>query len=243
VVSGEIGSDPLDDLLKDPTQRLKTATDVLQGRVGGDLSKVFDALDDFDNDELLALLPDLSDLGARAVPGLLPKLNSERREVRQAAVILLGMALDPDALEPLSELLIRERSNVWLDVARALGAYGPVALRRLCQTLNRYTGRSDEANAIERVARALAEIALSDGQVGPGDPSPGHDALSALADSGDPRVSAAARRALATLRDVSESGAAIRGEMPLSEVTQVRGFARRAYEAIMVPEVEVEVEV
>ena len=64
----------------------------------------------------------------------------------------------------------------------------------------------------------------------------------ALADARDQRVSAAARHALATLREVSESGAAIRGELPFSENTEVRGFARRAYEAIMVPELELEVE-
>ena len=34
----------------------------------------------------------------------------------------------------------------------------------------------------------------------------------------------------------------MRGELPLAEVTEVRGFSRRAYEAIMVPELEVEAE-
>jgi hypothetical protein len=34
----------------------------------------------------------------------------------------------------------------------------------------------------------------------------------------------------------------MRGEIPLHEDTAVRGFARRAYEAIMVPELEVEAE-
>lgn len=228
--------------LRDPSQRLKVAADVLQGREGGRLEQVFDAIDDFDTDELLALLPDLSELGPRAVPNLVEKLDADRREVRQAAAILLGLALDPEALERLSQRLIIETTNVWLDLARAIGSFGPTALRRLCQVLRRQGGTEYEQQAIERVARALAEVALSDGQVGPGDPSPGHDAVAALADARDPRVKAAARRALATLRDVSESGAVMRGELPLHENTEVRGFARRAYEAIMVPEVEVEAE-
>jgi hypothetical protein len=245
-VAGQIGEVPMrgevDPRLRDPKHRLKIAADVLQGRIGGEVEHVFAVIDDFDNDELLALLPDLSELGGRAVPNLIRKLDSERREVRQSAAILLGLALDPGALEPLSDRLVREESNVWLDIARSLGAFGPVALRGLCQVLRRESGTAGEQLAIERVARALAEVALSDGQVGPGDPSPGHDAVAALADARDPRVSAAARRALATLRDVSESGAVIRGELPLAENTEVRGFARRAYEAIMVPEVEVEAE-
>ena len=242
--AGEIRSaDDVDQLaskLSNPVSRLKAATEVLQGRfAGGELEAVFGALDCFDTDELLAIMPDLSDLGPRATPGLVGKLASERREVRQAAVILLGMSLDPDALEPLTELLVREQTNVWLDVARALGAFGPVALRRLCQTLRSEAGSPREQQSIARVARALAEIALSD-DVGLDGHRPGHDAVAALADAGDPRVSTAARQALATLRDVRESGAAIRGEVPLSENTEIRGFARRAYEAIMVPELEVE---
>ncbi len=228
--------------LRDPEHRLKVAADVLQGREHGELDDVFAVLDQFDDDELLALLPDLSEMGHRVVPRLIEKLDSERREVRQAATILLGMALDPQALEPLADRLVQEPSSMWLDIARALGAFGPTALRRLCQVLRREGGTDGEQFAVERVARALAEVALSDGDVGPGDPSPGHDAVGALADAGDPRVRAAARRALATLRAVSESSAAVRGELPLPENTKVRGFARRAYEAIMVPEVEVEAE-
>jgi hypothetical protein len=246
--SGEIRSggdddELLDAKLRDPTHRLKAATEVLQGRFGGgQLDAVFGALDLFDTDELLAIMPDLSELGPRATPGLVAKLQSERREVRQAAAILLGMSLDPDALESLADLLVREHTNVWLDVARALGAFGPVALRRLCQVLRRESGSPREPQSIARVARSLAEIALSDADVGVGDHRPGHDAVAALADAGDPRVSAAARQALATLEDVKVSGAAIRGELPLSENTEIRGFARRAYEAIMVPELEVEVD-
>jgi hypothetical protein len=230
--------------LQEPRTRLGTASALLQsGRASGrELDHVFTALERFDNDELLAILPDLSELGPRAVAGMVGLLQSERRELRQAAAILLGMSLDPDALGPLSDALVGEPTNVWLDVARALGGFGPIALRRLCQLLRREAGSAREPTAIERVARALAEIALSDGAGDPSGARPGRDAVAALADAPDPRVSAAARRALATLRDVSESGAAIRGELPLAEVTEVRGFSRRAYEAIMVPELEVEAE-
>ncbi|MBV1859287.1 MAG: HEAT repeat domain-containing protein [Nannocystaceae bacterium] len=228
--------------LHDPTQRLKIAAEVLQGKRAGDLEDVFAALDEFDNDELLALLPDLNDMGPQVVPHLLDWLSSPRRELRQAAAILLGLAQDPTALEPLAERLVTEDTTMWSDVARALGAFGPTALRRLCQVLRHEDGAPNEHRTVERVARALAEVALSDGQVGPGDPSPGTDAVAALADAGDPRVRASARHALATLQAVSDSSAAVRGEAPLPENTQVRGFSRRAYEAIMVPEVEVEAE-
>lgn len=228
--------------LGDVRTRLRTATELLQNprTTPRELEHLFEALERFDQDELLAILPDLSDLGPRAVTGMVDKLRSNRRELRQAASILLGMSLDPDALGPLSDALVVEPTSVWLDVARALGGFGPIALRRLCQLLRREAGSPREQSTIERVARALAEIALSDGTANAEGARPGHDAVTALADAPDPRVSTAARRALATLRDVSESGAAIRGELPLTEVTEIRGFSRRAYEAIMVPELEVE---
>jgi hypothetical protein len=38
---------------------------------------------------------------------------------------------------------------------------------------------------------------------------------------------------------VTVAGAQIRGERSLPDITQLRGFARRAYEAILVPELDV----
>jgi len=233
-----------DDLLRDPGQRLRAATDILQGRAHGDVDLVLEALEDFDTDELLAIMPDLSDLGPRAVPGLLAKLASDRREVRQAAVILLGLSMEPRALEHLADHLVREPTTVWVDVARSVGNFGASGIRALCQILRREAASPRESLAIDRIARALAEIALSDQHIRSGGDAEasGAAAVEALADATDPRVSTAARRALASLKDVKTSGAQIRGEIPLAEVTEVRGFARRAYEAIMVPELEVEAE-
>lgn len=232
---------PLGTRLRNPSQRLRAATEVLQGRASpDDLAQVIDALEEFETSELLALLPDLAELGLRVVPSLVNKLRSERREVRQAAVILLGMSREPGAMQRLSEHLVWEPTTVWLDVARALGWYGTAAIRSLCQLLRQETASPREQLAIDRVARALAEIAVAQGSGG--DPQTGRDAVRALADAADPRVSTAARRALASLPEVSSSGAQIRGEIPLSEVTEIRAFARRAYEAIMVPELEVEAE-
>ncbi len=232
---------PLGNRLRDPLQRLRAATEVLQGRSSPeDLGTVIDALEEFEPSELLALLPDLNDLGLRAVPGLLAKLQSERREVRQAAAILLGMSREPGAMQRLAEHLVREPTTVWLDIARALGWFGTAAIRSLCQLLRQEAATPHEQLAIDRVSRALAEIAVA--QDSGTEAQTGRDAVQALADASDPRVSTAARRAMASLAEVTTSGAQIRGEIPLNEVTEIRAFARSAYEAIMVPEMEVEAE-
>lgn len=232
---------PLGSRLRDPSQRLRAATEVLQGRSSpDDLGQVIDALEEFESGELLALLPDLADLGLRAVPGLMAKLQSERREVRQAAAILLGMSREPGAMQRLAEHLVWEPTSVWLDVARALGWFGTAAIRSLCQLLGQQASTPREQLAIDRVSRALAEIAVA--QDSGTDTQTGRDAVQALAEAADPRVSTAARRAMASLAEVTTSGAQIRGEIPLNEVTEIRAFARSAYEAIMVPELEVEAE-
>lgn len=235
------GADRLGERLRDPDQRLRAATEVLQGRASPeDLDQVIDALEEFETSELLALLPDLSDLGLRVVPGLIAKLSSESREVRQAATILLGMSREPGAMQRLSEHLVREPTTVWLDVARALGWFGTAAIRSLCQLLHQQAATPHEPLAIDRVSRALAEIAVA--QDSGTDTQTGRDAVRALAEAADPRVSTAARRAMASLAEVTSWGAQIRGEIPLREVTEIRAFARSAYEAIMVPELEVEAE-
>lgn len=234
--------------LRDPDLRLKLASDIVAGRLGGDLDLVLDAMEQFGIDELLAILADLSELGPRIVPRLLSKLDSPRRELRQSAAILLGISGDARALDPLVEHLVQEPSAAWLDMARAIGAFGPVALRGLCHTLRRVSGTAHEAEARQRITRAFAEIASKDGPPaqpaaalamgGEGQDASGRHAVEALAEASDPVVAATARRALATLHDMDVSL-----DVPDEHGGDVRAFAQRAYEAIMVPEVEVEAEV
>ena len=87
------------------------------------------------------------------------------------------------------------------------------------------------------IARAMSEVVISDGDDEGG---PGRVAVEALVDVGDPALSGSAREALATLKDVRSAGEMARGERPLDEDTVVRGFSRLAYEAITVPEMEVD---
>src|SRR5690606_10345971 len=133
------------------------------------------------------------------------------------------------ALDHLASHLVWEPTTVWVDVARALGSFGPSAIRVLCQVLRAEAGSPRESQALDRVARAMAEVALSDGTafadgVAPGGQGPGagRTAVEALSGASDPRVSTAARRALASLEGVRASGAQIRGEIPLAENTEIR---------------------
>ncbi len=224
--------------LQNPKLRLARATDILSGAMVSPqaLGLVFDALDEFDIGELLAILPNLSELGPKVVPGLIDKLAAPRRELRQAAAIILGLIGDRRAIEPMIRRLVEERTSVWIDVARALGSSGPRVIGPLCDLLQETPARERDF-AVKRVARAMAEVVISDGDDEGG---PGRVAVEALVDVGDPALSGSAREALATLNDVRSAGEMARGERPLDEDTVVRGFSRLAYEAITVPEMEVD---
>jgi hypothetical protein len=234
------GASNIRDQLRDPQLRLRVATASLgNGGSPEAIEAVFDALEEFDEEELLAIIPILSELGTQAISGLQTKLESSRQQVRQAAAILLGIARDQSSIVPLLRCLAREETRVWFDVARAIGGLGTAALDRLC-ALSRQSARGEQfpiqhRELVARIGRAMAEVVIAEG----GPESIARDAVEALAQSSETDISVAAGRALATLHDVSVAGAQIRGERSLPDVTQLRGFARRAYEAILVPELDI----
>ena len=251
-VAGEInarnthvgGEADLDDQLRDPELRLRVATASLAN--GGSpeaIESVFNALEHFDEEELLALMPSLAELGTQAIPGLHEKLASPRQQVRQAAAILVGIARDSASIVPLLRRLATEETRVWFDVARAVGALGTSTLDRLCALIRQSAaGQSSgeqfpiqHRELLARAGRTMAEVVIADG----GEGSMAHDAVEALSSSPETDISVAAGRALATLHDVSVAGAQVRGERPSPNLTQLRGFARRAYEAILVPELDI----
>jgi hypothetical protein len=235
-----VGGAPMRQQLQDAQLRLRVATAALaNGSSPEALDAVFSALEDFDEEELLAIMPMLADLGTQAVPGLHQKLESPRQQVRQASAILLGIARDQSSIVPLLRRLAREETRAWFDVARAIGSLGTVALDRLC-ALARQSARGEpfpiqHRELLARIGRAMAEVVIADG----GSDSIARDAVESLSQSSETDIAVAAGRALATLHDVSVAGAQIRGERSLPDLTQLRGFARRAYEAILVPELDI----
>jgi hypothetical protein len=235
-----VGGAPMRQQLQEPQLRLRVATAALaNGSSPEAIDVVLASLDEFDEEELLAIMPLLAELGTQAVPGLHQKLESPRQQVRQAAAILLGIARDQSSIVPLLRRLAREETRAWFDVARAIGSLGTVALDRMC-ALARQSARGEQfpiqhRELLARIGRAMAEVVIADGGAG----SHARDAVESLSQSSETDIAVAAGRALATLHDVSVAGAQIRGERSLPDLTQLRGFARRAYEAILVPELDI----
>jgi hypothetical protein len=233
VAAGEIGgsgdggawAEQLRQRLRQPEQRVAAACEALLRGEG--LEEVLAALERFSPDEMLAVLPGLAGLGEAAAPGLCLLLRSLRSELRQAAAMLLGLAREERALVALCEALARESTAAWPDIARAVGSFGRRAIAPLCAALA--PDAAGEVQHPDRLSRALAEVALT---------ADGAAAVTELSAAGTGAHAFAASRALATLDTVRREGAELRGEQPLGEITPVRRFARRAYEAMTVLELE-----
>lgn len=212
----------------DPMLRVSRA----MGLLGGSRpAEAFPVLAELDEDELLAVLPPLVEVAGRVVPELLARLESPQRPLRQASAIVLGIARDRRAIDPLTALLGSEPTPVWVDVARALGNFGPRVVGPLCALLRGAAPEAKEGLG-QRVARTFAELVVSDGDA-PG--GAGRLAVENLLEVADPTVSSAARRALATLADVRGEA---RGTGGAADDREIRRFSTRAYEAITTPELD-----
>lgn len=212
--------------LGEPEQRVDAVAEALRRRHA--LGEVLPALDAFDPDELLAVLPALGEVGAAAVPGLTKLLRSQSVELRQACALLLGNARDERALGPLCAMLLGDATDAWIDAARALGGFGKAALPHLCSGV-RETTTLPESEWMSRLARAMAEVVLEDGDAA---------AVQELEQSADESIAYSATHALATLDAVRDENAQIRGEGPMLEPTPAREFARRAHAVVGMPAIE-----
>ena len=104
---------------------------------------------------------------------------------------LLGAAGMAECLEGLVDALVAEKTKAWVDMARAVGAFGTRALGPLCAALRDAQAAGRVSSATTRVAWALAEIALTGGDA----TGPAYDAVDALGDAPEPIVARSARRA------------------------------------------------
>jgi hypothetical protein len=186
------------------------------------LESIFHALPRMTRAEANHVLPAVvAGFGPAAGPLLLEGLRARKSYLRQGAALGLGAVGAADAVGPLCDLLISEPTEVWREVARALGDLGAPSALGLAERLR--GGVAPEA--VERIVRALAHIAGRKGR----------EAVEAMAvSSGDARLGEPARRALALLDEVRRGDREVRDEHAPAprEYTVVRAFSRRFFEAL-----------
>ncbi len=209
-------------LLEDRDQRLAAATALSARKEQPTLPALFTALRRMSRAEANALLPRLPGFGAAAERWIIDGLRSKKAFMRQGCALALGRLATPLAIDALVRLLFDEPTDIWTEIARAIGDIGAPAVMPLAARLREVHGDSRE-----RIVHALAHIAA---RANDGGGEENRAAVEALATGRDALVANAARRALVLAPEVRNAHLAVRSER--REQTLVRAFTRRFYDAI-----------
>ena len=214
-----LSSSELLGLLEDRDLRLEASMAIARRREVTTLAPLFALLRRMSRAEASALLPYLVAFGSPAERWLIDGLRSKQSFMRQGCALALGRLGTPLAIDVLVCLLFDEPTEIWTEVARAIGDLGAPAVMPLCARLRDVAGDDRE-----RVVHALAHIAA---RVGAAQPA-ARAAVDALATGRDALVASVARRALVLAPEVLNAHEAVRA--PQREQTLVRAFTRRFYD-------------
>jgi hypothetical protein len=209
-------------MLEDRERRLPAALTMASRKEPGTLPPLFAVMRRMSRVEANALLPRLAAFGSPAEKWLIDGLRSKKAFMRQGSALALGRLGTPLAVDALVRLLVEEPTEIWSEVARALGDIGTSAVMPLAARLREV----DEDNR-ERIVQALAHVASRSSE---GGPAQNRQAIETLATGRDALVANAAKRALQLAPDVRSAHEAVRLER--REQTLVRAFTRRFYDSL-----------
>ncbi|MBT8494935.1 MAG: hypothetical protein KJO07_17930, partial [Deltaproteobacteria bacterium] len=228
-VSGTIGGDSADEELatgplpharvwdlSDKDKRLDAALELTEAADPSSLDPLFAAITQMTRGEAGRVLGTVPRFGTAAVSHLIAGLESRKGFIRQGCALALGVVGGEQASEALTELLVTEPTEIWREVARAIGCLGgaaaPVVVAR---------ARSHPQHR-ERVAWALANISVGEGA----------KVVESLVRGRDPLAAELAKRAREMKTQARTEDAAVRAGNGGREVTVNRAFSRRFFEAL-----------
>ena len=164
--------------------------------------------------------------GTAAESALRLSLSSTKGFIRHGGALALALLRTDNGANDVIELLLREPTEIWREIARAIGQIGPAALMPLASQLGRL-GDAASATARERVSWAMAHVGVRGGK-------PAIEALS----NGVGVVAPVAQHALTLMQaaardEVRVGGSPVKsGTNPGREVTVNRAFSKRFFEAL-----------
>ncbi|MDB4968327.1 MAG: Methyltransferase type 11 [Myxococcales bacterium] len=205
-------------LLEQKDLRREAAVILCERRETPTLPAVFSAIRRMTRNEANVVLPSVTRFGTAGERWLLEGLKSKKSYMRQGCALALATLKSPPAIEALCKLLVVEPTEIWGEVARALGDVGAAAVAPLSALV-----REVDLDERDRVVEALAHAAARGG-------AQARQAVETLAAGRDGLVAGAAQRALARVAEVRAADAEMRRAQ--QEGTVVRGFSRRFYEVL-----------
>lgn len=202
-------------LLHDPKRRLWAIGELGQRGFPALVDPAFDAIEEMPATELPLAVAALLSFGEHAADRLQRGLDSDSAAMRHACALALGSLRLRRTLAPLLQHLDTEPTNVWVEIARALGGFGSGAVRSVVRGL-------PSAAHPERLMVVLAHLA-------------NHGAAAEVEklENGDNRqVAEAARKAMARRSRLEWEDLAIREQRTLTDNHPAARFSQSFFSAL-----------
>jgi hypothetical protein len=212
-------------LLDDRTSRVAAALELCDRAEPRAIRPVLAAVRRMGRSEAVRVLGAAVKFGEAAAPALTAGLASSKAFLRHGCALALALLRTEAGTDAVIDLLLSEPTEIWREVARAVGQVGPAALMPLASRFGRL-GDSATPAAHERIAWAMAHVGVRGGR----------QAVETLA-AGQSVVAPVARAALdfmapAARDDLRVRQGAAAGSSPGREVTVNRAFSRRFFQAL-----------
>ncbi len=204
--------------LDDRQRRLDAAIELCGRRDPAAIRPVMAAVRRMSRAEAVRVLGSMVKFGPAAAPALTAGLASSKAFLRHGCALALALLRSEEGTEAVIDVLLSEPTEIWREIARAIGQVGPQALMPLAARLGRMGDRAS-ASTRERMAWAMAHVAVRGGKA----------AVETLA-HGSSAVAPVARMAIERQVAAAQDDVALR-EGPARDVTVNRAFSRRFLEA------------
>ncbi|MBK9031812.1 MAG: hypothetical protein IPL61_10885 [Myxococcales bacterium] len=205
-------------LLDDRDRRLAAALELCERGDGTVARLVMNAVRRMSRADAVRVLGAMVRLGPTAAPTLTAGLASSKAFLRHGCALALALLHTEAGTEAVVDALLGEPTEIWREIARAVGHVGPPALMPLAARLGRLGDRASAGDR-ERIAWAMAHVGVRGGKHAVETLANGHSAVAPVARMAIERMAPAASD------DVS-------GRSPGREVTVNRAFSRRFFEAL-----------
>jgi hypothetical protein len=216
-------TDDLLALLDDKVQRVSAATELCDRGDPRAAAAVVAAVKKMSRAEAVRILGKCVKFGPAAAPALIEGLQSSKAFLRHGCALALALLRHEEGTHAVIDLLMTEPTEIWREVARAIGQIGPTALMPLASHVGRL-GDGVTPAAQERVAWAMAHVGVRGGK----------SALDQMA-AGQSVMAPIAKKALELHANAARDEVRVRpGPQAGKDVTVNRAFSRRFFEALEV---------
>ena len=208
-------------MLDDKRDRVTAAAELCDRGIGSAATLVIAAVKKMSRAEAVRILGKSVKFGPAAAAPLIEGLQSSKAFLRHGCALALALLRTEDGTQAVIDLLLAEPTEVWREIARALGQVGPTALTPLASQIGRLGDRMTPQIG-ERVAWAMAHIGVRGGR----------GALEQMA-RGESVIAPLAQQAVSLIDTAARDEVRVRpGAEASKDVTVNRAFSRRFFEAL-----------